>query len=93
MDDTEAFNLGFSRKTVNNINEALSFAGYKSYTLIKVKPSLSENMVVSLTPFLPLLMLIGIAGLLMIAAGLVLSFQSFVIPIHHCHGRKNNNKS
>ena len=28
MDDIEAFDLGLSRKSVNNLKEALSFAGY-----------------------------------------------------------------
>ncbi len=146
MDDTEAFDLGFSRKSVNNLKEALSFAGYNSLEIMTIEPSWSEKLVRFLTPFLPLLMLIGIgavyteikvpgfgvpgmigiiclgivffnqfltgladqtelllliigvlllgteifvipgfgvagiSGLVMIAAGLVLSFQSFVLP-------------
>ncbi len=63
MDDAEAFDLGFSRKSVDNINEALSLAGYNSWKIITVKPSWSENLVSFLTPFLPLLMLIGIGAI------------------------------
>ncbi len=65
MDNSEAFNLGFSRKSVKNLKDALSAAGYKSYEMITIKPSWSENIVRLLTPFLPLLMIIGIGAIYM----------------------------
>ena len=146
MDDIEAFDLGFSEKSVNSLKEALSLSGCNSPEIITIEPSWAGKLVRFLTPFLPLLMLIGIgavyteikvpgfgvpgmigiiclgivffnqflsgladqtelliliigvlllgaeifvipgfgiagiAGLVMIAAGLVLSFQGFVLP-------------
>jgi len=146
MDDAEALDLGFSKKSVKDIDEVLSFLGYDSVEITTIEESWSESLVRFLQPFLPILMLIGIgavyveikapgfglpgiigiiciglvffnqyfvgladytelliliigvfllgvevfvlpgfgvagiAGLLFIAAGLVLSFQGFVIP-------------
>jgi membrane-bound serine protease (ClpP class) len=65
MDDVEAFNLGFSRKSVADIDEALQFLGYEDLDIIKVEESWSETFVRFLQPLLPILMLIGIGGLYM----------------------------
>jgi len=65
MDDTEAFNLGFSRKSVKDITEALSFLGYDNLEIITIEESWSESLVKFLQPFLPLLMLIGIGAVYM----------------------------
>jgi len=63
MDDAEAFDLGFSQKSVKNINDALSFLGYKSIDLVIVEGSWSAKLIRFLHPFMPLLMLIGIGAL------------------------------
>lgn len=63
MDDAEAFNLGFSQKSVKNINEILSILGYESTEIITIEESWSESIVRFLQPFLPLLMLIGIGAI------------------------------
>ena len=65
MDDVEAFELGFSRKIVNNLDEALEFLGCEGLDIINVEESWSENLVSLLQPLLPVLMLIGIGGLYM----------------------------
>jgi len=63
MHDAEAFDLGFSKKTVKDINEALSFLGYESLDIITINESWSESFVRFLQPFLPILMLIGIGAI------------------------------
>jgi membrane-bound serine protease (ClpP class) len=63
MDDKEAFDLGFSRKSVKDIKTALALSGYDQVELIVIKESWSENMVRFLQPFLPVLMLIGIGAI------------------------------
>ncbi|MBU2455994.1 MAG: serine protease, partial [Proteobacteria bacterium] len=63
MDDAEALELGFSQKSVKDINEALSFLGYESYDMVTIEESWSESLVRFLQPFLPLLMLIGIGAI------------------------------
>ncbi len=65
MDDAEAFNLGFSQKSVKDITEALSFLGYDSVDIVTIEESWSESLVRFLQPFLPLLMLIGIGAVYM----------------------------
>lgn len=65
MDDTEAFNLGFSQKTVKDIGEALSFLGYDTVDIVTIEESWSENLVRFLQPLLPILMLIGIGAVYM----------------------------
>ena len=63
MDDKEAFDLNFSRQSVENLDQALAFLGYENYDLIVLKESWSENLVRMLQPFLPVLMLLGIGAL------------------------------
>jgi membrane-bound serine protease (ClpP class) len=65
MDDVEAFTLGFSRKSVRDLDEALEFLGCDDSDIINVEESWSENLVGFLQPLLPILMLIGIGGLYM----------------------------
>ena len=63
MDDAEAFDLGFSQKSVKDINEVLSILGYESTNIITIEESWSETFVRFLQPFLPILMLIGIGAI------------------------------
>ena len=63
MDDKEAFDLGFSKQSVGDLNQALAFLGYENYELILLKESWSEKLVRILQPFLPILMLIGIGAI------------------------------
>jgi membrane-bound serine protease (ClpP class) len=63
MDDSEAFDLKFSTKSVKNIKEALSFAGYESSDLITLEESWSEGLVRFLQPFLSIMMIMGIGAL------------------------------
>ncbi|WP_022665763.1 NfeD family protein [Desulfospira joergensenii] len=63
MDDTEARNLGFSRGSVPDLDQALKFLGYEDYTLIITKESWSESLVRMVQPFLSILMLVGIGAL------------------------------
>ncbi|MBU0973131.1 MAG: serine protease, partial [Proteobacteria bacterium] len=62
MDDREAFDLGFSKQSVNNLDQALAFLGYGGYPLIVLEETWSENLVRTLQPFLPVLMLLGIGA-------------------------------
>lgn len=62
MDDIEAFDLGFSKKSVKDIQEVLSFLGYESTDIVTIEESWSESLVRFLQPFLPILMLIGIGA-------------------------------
>lgn len=63
MDDKEAFDLGFSKKSVRNMEEMLSLLGYESAQVITIEESWSESFVRFLQPFLPVLMLLGIGAL------------------------------
>ncbi|WP_299978373.1 NfeD family protein [Desulfobacula sp.] len=63
MDDIEAVDLGFSQKSVNDIEEVLSILGYESTQIITIEESWSETFVRFLQPFLPILMLIGIGAI------------------------------
>ncbi len=63
MDDTAAFDLGFSKQSVGDLDQALAFLGYENYNLIILKETWSENLVRMLQPFLPVLMLLGIGAL------------------------------
>lgn len=65
MDDAEAFNLGFSQKSVKDISEALSVLGYNDVEIITIEESWSESLVRFLQPLLPALMLIGIGAVYM----------------------------
>jgi membrane-bound serine protease (ClpP class) len=63
MHDEEAFDFGFSQKSVKDIEEILSLLGYESFDIITIEESWSENIVRFLQPFLPMLMLIGIGAI------------------------------
>ncbi len=63
MDDIEAVDLGFSQKSVKDINEVLSILGYESLDIITIEESWSESLVRFLQPFLPILMIIGIGAI------------------------------
>ena len=63
MDDVEARNLGFSRASVTDLDQALAHLGYENYTLAYMTESWSESLVRFLQPLLPILMLVGIGAL------------------------------
>jgi membrane-bound serine protease (ClpP class) len=63
MDDQEAFDLGFSKQSVGDLDQALAFLGYENYELIVLEETWSENLVRILQPFLPVLMLLGIGAI------------------------------
>ncbi|MCP3874022.1 MAG: serine protease [Desulfobacteraceae bacterium] len=63
MDDVEAFDLGFSQKSVKDINQALSLLGYETTHIVTIEESWSESLVRFLQTFLPVLMLIGIGAI------------------------------
>ena len=63
MHDAEAFDLGFSQKSVKDINEALLILGYEAPDIITIEESWSESLVRFFQPFLPILMLIGIGAI------------------------------
>jgi membrane-bound serine protease (ClpP class) len=62
MDDREAFDLGFSQKSVKNVEEALSILGIDAIDMVTIQESWSESLVRLLQPMLPILMLIGIGA-------------------------------
>ena len=63
MDDVEAWNLGFSRASVTDLDQALAQLGYENYTLAYMKETWSESLVRFLQPLLPILMLVGLGAL------------------------------
>ncbi len=63
MDDAEAFSLGFSRQSVDSLDQALALAGYSSADIVTIKASWSEKFVRFIQPFLSVLMLIGIGAI------------------------------
>ncbi len=63
MDDVEARNLGFSRASVTDLDQALAHLGYENYTLKYMTESWSESLVRFLQPLLPILMLVGLGAL------------------------------
>jgi len=65
MDDTEALELGFSRMSVNNMDEMLQRMDIKNYTLVRVEESWSETFVRFIGAIAPLLLMIGLASLYM----------------------------
>jgi membrane-bound serine protease (ClpP class) len=62
MDDQEAFDLGFSKQSTGDLDQALAFLGYENYELILLAESWSESLVRMIQPFLPVLMLLGIGA-------------------------------
>jgi membrane-bound serine protease (ClpP class) len=63
MDDREAFDLGFSKQSAGDLDQALAFLGYEAYELIVLAETWSETLVRMLQPFLPVLMLLGIGAI------------------------------
>jgi len=63
MDDAEALELGFSQKSVADIDQALSFLGYDDIDLVTIEASWSESLIRRLQPILPVLMLLGIGAI------------------------------
>ncbi len=63
MDNAEAFDFKFSQKSVKNLKEALSIAGYESIDIVTIEQSWSVGFVRFLQPFLPMMMLMGIGAL------------------------------
>ena len=62
MDDREALDLGFSQKSVKDIDQALAFLGHQNLQKFSRSESWSEALVRALQPFLPLLMLLGMGA-------------------------------
>jgi membrane-bound serine protease (ClpP class) len=65
MDDTEAFELGFSRMSVDNIDEMLRRMEIENYKLIRIEESWSEALVRFIGVITPFLLMIGLAALYM----------------------------
>lgn len=63
MDDTEALYLGFSRKSVDDLDDVLDHLGIRSEKVVKIKETWSESLVRILTKIAPILMMIGLAAL------------------------------
>ncbi|NQT70719.1 MAG: serine protease [Desulfobacteraceae bacterium] len=63
MDDTEAFELGFSRMSVDNIDEMLRRMEIENYELIRIEKSWSEALVRFIGGITPFLLMIGLAAL------------------------------
>jgi membrane-bound serine protease (ClpP class) len=65
MDDTEAVELGFSRMSVDTINEMLQRMKIENYELIRIEESWSETFVRLIGRITPYLLMIGLAALYM----------------------------
>ncbi|MCF6249034.1 MAG: ATP-dependent Clp protease proteolytic subunit [Desulfobacula sp.] len=63
MDDIEAHTLGFSQKSVENMDQVLQTLGFESTEIIIIEESWSESFVRFIQPMLPILMLIGIGAI------------------------------
>ncbi|WP_320043076.1 NfeD family protein [uncultured Desulfobacter sp.] len=62
MDDKEAVELGFSRQSVESLDQALEVLGYGAAEKIEVSENWSETFVRWIQPLLPILMIIGIGA-------------------------------
>jgi len=65
MNDTEAFELSFSRMSVDNIDEMLRRMEIENYKLIRIEESWSETLVRFIGVIAPYLLMIGLAALYM----------------------------
>ena len=65
MDDTEALELGFSRMSVDNMDEMLRRMEIENYKLIRIEEIWSETLVRYIGVITPILLLIGLAALYM----------------------------
>jgi membrane-bound serine protease (ClpP class) len=63
MNDSEAFEFGFSRMSIDNIDEMLQRMGIENYELTRIKESWSETFVRFIGSIAPLLLMIGLATL------------------------------
>ncbi len=63
MTDSEAFELGFSKKTVGSIEEMLQDMGIEYNEIVEVEQSWSEGLVRFIGSIAPILMMIGFAAL------------------------------
>jgi membrane-bound serine protease (ClpP class) len=63
MDDVEAFELGFSRMSVDTIDDMLQRMEIKNYQLIRIQESWSEIFVRFIGTIAPFLLMIGLASL------------------------------
>lgn len=63
MDDIEAHELGFSQKSVKDLDELISLLGFQPSQVVTLEENWSENLVRFLQPFLPILMLVGIGAI------------------------------
>ena len=63
MDDAEALEYGFSRRTIDNLDQLVSDLGFSDAVTVKIEQSWSEGLVRFLQPLLPILMLLGIGAL------------------------------
>jgi len=63
MDDVEAQKLGFSKMSVDNIEEMLANLGIKNFEIIRIKQNWSEVFVRFIATIAPVLLIIGFAGI------------------------------
>ncbi len=63
MDDVEAQKLGFSKMSVNTIEEMLENLGIKNFEIIRVTQNWSEVFVRFIATIAPILLIIGFAGI------------------------------
>jgi len=63
MDDAEAYELGFSRMSVSNMDEMLQKMAITDYELIRIEETWSETLVRFIGSIAPILMMIGLAAL------------------------------
>ena len=63
MTDQEAVELGFSRASVQSLDQAVATLGHGAWERISLEESWSESLVRWLQPLLPILMIIGLGAL------------------------------
>ena len=63
MDDTEAYQLGFSKMSVSDVDEFLKKSGFQDFKLLRIEETWSESLVRFIGHIAPILMLIGLAAL------------------------------
>jgi membrane-bound serine protease (ClpP class) len=63
MDDTEAFDLGFSSMSVTGLDNMLEKMGVSKLSVMRIEESWSENLVSLIGTLSPVLMLIGLGAL------------------------------
>lgn len=63
MDDNEAYAFGFSRGSVQSLEELITCMGYSGYEVIRKERSWSETLVAIIAKIAPILMMLGFAAL------------------------------